>query len=124
MKDECVSLPKPKSQITQLHDDDKNVFATSLIDRYTARPVSLQNICLATFVVSYDIIQSSTKTGKTEDVNTEEEMQNTGNAHSLMKMKLDWVSSGRGNRRQYYVQEGTKSMQNQKNITIQSFLFY
>ena len=33
----------------------------------------------------------------------------------------DWVSSGRGNRKQYYVQEGTKSIQNQKNIIIQSF---
>ena len=39
MKDECISLPKPQSQLAQLHDD-KYVFATSLIDRYGARPVS------------------------------------------------------------------------------------
>ena len=45
MKDEHVSLPKPQSQLAQLHDDDKDVFATSLIERYGARPVSLQNIC-------------------------------------------------------------------------------
>ena len=32
MKDECVSLPKPQSQLAQLHDDD-DVFATSLTDR-------------------------------------------------------------------------------------------
>ena len=33
MKDECVSLPKPQSQLAQLHDDDdEDVFATSLID--------------------------------------------------------------------------------------------
>ena len=44
MKDECVSLPKPKLQLTQLHDDDEDAFATSLIDRYAARPLSLQNI--------------------------------------------------------------------------------
>ena len=25
MKDERVSLPKPKSQLTQLHDDDKDL---------------------------------------------------------------------------------------------------
>ena len=123
MKGECVSLPKPKSQLTQLHDDDEDVFATSLIDRYAARPLALQNICLATFAVTYDVIQSSTKKEETEDVNAEEEMQNTENDNSLTKMKLqkDWVLLGRGNRRQYYVQEGTKSMQNQKNITIQSF---
>ena len=39
MKDECVSLPKPKSQLAQLHVDD--VFATSVIDRYAARPLVL-----------------------------------------------------------------------------------
>ena len=31
------------------------------------------------------------------------------------------ITLGRRTRRQYYVQEGTKSMQNQKNITMQSF---
>ena len=50
MKDECLSLPKPKSQLAQLHDDDEDVFATSLIDRYAAMPVFftkhvLSNIC-------------------------------------------------------------------------------
>ena len=88
MKDECVSLPKSKSQLAQLHDDDEDVFATSVIDRYAARPLALQNICLATFAVMYDIIQSSAKTGETQDVNTEEDMQNTENVHALTKMKL------------------------------------
>ena len=32
-KNEHVSLPKPQSQLAQLHDDDEDVFATSLIDR-------------------------------------------------------------------------------------------
>ena len=33
MKDEHVSLPKPQSQLAQLHDDDdEDVFATSLIN--------------------------------------------------------------------------------------------
>ena len=88
MKDEHVSLPKSKSQLAQLHDDDKDVLATGIIDRYTARPHALQNIYLATFAVMYDVIQSSTMTGETQDVNTEEDMQNTDNAHALTKMKL------------------------------------
>ena len=88
MRDECVSIPKSKSQLEQLHDDDEDVFATSLIDRYAARPCALQNICLATFAVMYDVIQSSTMTGETQDVNTEQDMQNTENAHALTKMKL------------------------------------
>ena len=36
MKDEHVSLPKPKSQLALLHDDDddgEDVFAMSLIER-------------------------------------------------------------------------------------------
>ena len=86
MKDKCVSLPKPKSQLAQLHDDD-DVFATSVTDRYAARPLALQNICLATFAVMYNVIQSSTKTEETEDVNTEE-MQNTENANPFTKIKL------------------------------------
>ena len=89
MKDECVSLPKPQSQLAQLHDDDEDVFATSLINRYTARPLSLQNMCLATFAVTYDVIQSGTKTEETDGINdAEEEMQNTGNDNSVTRMKL------------------------------------
>ena len=66
---EHVSLPKPKSQHTQLHDDDEDVFATSLNDSNAARPLALQNKCLATFAVTYDEIQSTTKTEETENVN-------------------------------------------------------
>ena len=46
MKDECVSLPKPISQLAQLHDDE-DVFAMSVIGRYAARPLALQDTCLA-----------------------------------------------------------------------------
>ena len=42
MKDECISLPKPKSQLAHLNDDNEDVFAKSLIDRYAARPLALQ----------------------------------------------------------------------------------
>ena len=48
----------------------------------------LCKICLATFAVIYDVIQSSTQTGETEDVNTEEEMQNTENDKPFTKIKL------------------------------------
>ena len=83
------SLPKPQSQLAQLHDDDEDVFATSLIDRYAARPVSLQNMCLATFAVTYDVIQSATKKEQTDGVNDEEEeMQNTENDNSVTRIKL------------------------------------
>ena len=44
MKGEHVSLPKPSYQLAQLDDDDENVFATSIIDRYAAQPHELQNM--------------------------------------------------------------------------------
>ena len=87
MNNECVSLPKSKSQPTQLHDDDEDIFAACLIERYAARPVSLQNICLATFAVTYGVIQSSTNKEETEGVSAEEEMQNTENDNALTKIK-------------------------------------
>ena len=85
---ESVSLPKPKSQLEHLHDDDEDVFATSISDRYAARPLALQDICLATFAVMYDVIQSSTETEETEDVNTQEDMYNPENPETSTKIKL------------------------------------
>ena len=90
MKDECVSVPKPQSQLAQLHDDDdEDVFATSLINRYATWPVSLQNMCLTTFAATYDVIQSATKKEETDGINDEEEeMQNTENDNSVTRIKL------------------------------------
>ena len=88
MKDEHVSLPKPKSQLAQLHGDDEDVFATSVIDRYAARPLALQDTCLATFAVMYDVIQSSTETEETDDMNTQKDMYNTENPETSTKIKL------------------------------------
>ena len=88
IRDECVSLPKSKSQLAQLHDDDEDVFAASVIDRYAARTLALQNTCFTTFTVMYDLIQPSTKTGETQDVNTVEDTQNTENPQTVTKMKL------------------------------------
>ena len=122
MKDECVSLPKSKSQLAQLYDDDEDVFATSVIERYAARTCALQNICLATFAVMYDVIQSSTKTGETQDVN-KEDMQNTENVHALTKMKLQKGLGIIRKRKQQAILHTRryKSIQNQKNTIIQSF---
>ena len=87
--DEHASLPKPQSQLAQLHDDDEDVFATSLTDIYGARPVSLQNMCLAIFVVTYDVIQSAIKKEETDGGNDEEEeMQNMENDNSVTRIKL------------------------------------
>ena len=34
---------------------DTNVFATSIVDRYAARPNDLKQMCLVSFAVNYDV---------------------------------------------------------------------
>ena len=56
MKKNRVSLPKTQEQLSKMDDDETNVFATSVIDRYVARPNDLKEMCLASFAVNYDVL--------------------------------------------------------------------
>ena len=87
IRDECVSLPKTHAQLEQLYEDYEDVFPTSLIDRYAARPNSLQNMCLATFAVNYDVVSAvctcdggNMDTGEAteEDMYSERQINNGG----------------------------------------------
>ena len=62
MRDDRVSLPKNENQLSDMNDEEDNVYMTSIHDRYAARPESLQNMCLATFAVSYEPIFGAKKT--------------------------------------------------------------
>ena len=42
-----------------MHDDDEDVFAIRLIDRYAARPHMLQDMCFAKFAVTFDVTSNS-----------------------------------------------------------------
>ncbi len=48
-----MSLLKPADQQENMDDDSEDIYQTSLIDRYAARPDSLNNICLAEFAANY-----------------------------------------------------------------------
>ena len=52
-KNERATMTKPMSAINSLEDDDEDLYQTSLIDRYAARPDSLKNMCLAEFAANY-----------------------------------------------------------------------
>ena len=56
MQEEHVSLPKSQTQLAQM-----DVFATNIIDQYSACPDSLNNMCLATFAVNYNVCYSVSK---------------------------------------------------------------
>ena len=47
LKNERTSFSKPLSHITQLDDDEDDLYMTSVIDRYAARPDILEHLCLA-----------------------------------------------------------------------------
>ena len=69
MKENRVSLPKTQEQLSKIDDDDTNVFATSIIDRYAARPNDLEQMCLASFAINYDVFVA------TDDFNLNDDMQ-------------------------------------------------
>ena len=76
--EECVSLPKSQTQLAQMDDDD-DVFATSIVDQYSAHPDSLNNMCLATFAVNYNVCYSISKDDDIagiEESDEEEEIDN------------------------------------------------
>ena len=55
-----------------MDDDDEDVFATSIIDRYAARPPVLVNMCLATFAVNYDVAQANKELIEVEEIDVNE----------------------------------------------------
>ena len=61
MQEEHVSLPKSQTQLAQMEDDNDDVFTTSIIDQYSAHPDSLNNMCLTTFAVNYNVCCSVSK---------------------------------------------------------------
>ena len=52
-KEDRVSLLKPMNQIQDMDEDSEDIYQTSLIDRYAARPHHLNDMCLAEFAANY-----------------------------------------------------------------------
>ena len=73
MKENRVSLPRSQEQLSKMDDDETNVFATSVIDKYAARPNDLKEMCLASFAVNYDVLLA------TDDCNLNNDMQRLTN---------------------------------------------
>ena len=48
-----ISMMKSSKKLENLEDGDENIFETSLIDRYVARPSNLEDLCLAEFAAWY-----------------------------------------------------------------------
>ena len=53
MPEKGIALLKPKYVLDSLEDVDEEIFQTSIIDRYIARPNSLDNLTFAEFAMWY-----------------------------------------------------------------------
>ena len=87
MKDEHVSQPKTQQQLAQMDDDGENVFATSTIDRYAARPPILGNMCLAKFAVNYNVTQAHHEFIEMQETDAHE-LSETEEYDSFTKIRL------------------------------------
>jgi hypothetical protein len=54
-KSERITVMKTKKFLSQLDDDDNDVFFKNIVDRYKHRPLSLAQLCLAEFVANYQV---------------------------------------------------------------------
>ena len=52
-KEDRISLLKPINQIQDMDEDSEDIYQTSLINRYAARPDQLNDMCLAEFAANY-----------------------------------------------------------------------
>ena len=70
-----------------MDDDDENVFATSIIDRYAARPQILGNMCIATFAVNYNVAQANSELIEMQETDANE-LSETEEYDSCTKITL------------------------------------
>ena len=60
-KEDRVVMCKPYSEIVNKDDDDADLFLMSVHDKYSARPDSLESICLAEFATTYRSLGTGSK---------------------------------------------------------------
>jgi hypothetical protein len=50
---ERTRILKPRTELDQLEDNNTNIFAQNLLDKYAQRPAHLQHVCLADYATWY-----------------------------------------------------------------------
>ena len=91
-KEDRVSLLKPINQIQDMDEDSEDIYQTSLIDRYAARPDQLNHMCLAEFAANYTTRSGQEITeDKTSDVllRAEDGESRRSEKASNLRMTLD-----------------------------------
>ena len=82
-KEDRVSLLKPINQIEHMDKDSEDIYQTSLIDRYAARPHQLNGMSLAEFAANYTTRSGQELTEDTTDALPRTEDGNSGRCESI-----------------------------------------
>ena len=88
-KEERVTMLKSKSELEKMDDGCEDIYCTSLIDRYAARPDSLDNMCLAEFAANFSFRSGACDEEDETDVlpTQDDDMEEQGRQHSRIKLK-------------------------------------
>ena len=68
-KEDRVRMVKPRKYIEKLEDDDSDIYAMNILEKYAARPNNLDSTCLASFATNY--ITTQYKGSKCGDVESD-----------------------------------------------------
>lgn len=108
---------KPTKELQKMEEDSENIYLTSLIDRYAARPDSLNDMCLADFAANYSHVRGGgDEDGDAGDVLPTPE-QHEGNQHAHIKLKYGLgqaLPSGRHSLPQVQPREGAEKLYRSK----------
>ena len=86
-KEERVTLLKPTSQLENMDEESEDIYQTSLIDRYAARPDSLYDMCLAEFAANYTTRSGQELDEETSDVLPQPEVEQEGRRLPRIQLK-------------------------------------
>ena len=113
-----------------MNDDNNDVFATSLVDQYAARPQSLNNICLATFVVNYEVQSTMISTNTTDsdsDIEQSEDLNTSQHEHFNINIQTITLKKELGSMRKKKTRSSTENckiqstQQPRKILSLQTF---
>ena len=72
MAKDRVRILKPQSQLKDLPDDSTDINQVGILERYSARPASLEDCCLADFATSYRLLSMSSTEDELEDLDDQQ----------------------------------------------------
>ena len=81
-----ICILKPQNQLRNLPDESVDIYQVGILERYAARPASLEDTSLADFATSYKLKASSSN--EPEDIEAEEEEEEVTSTKIQLQLKL------------------------------------